>query len=353
MRHTLWIFTALLWLTVGTVYAQESTVPDVTGLNTAQAAAELNRAGLRLGQQNVEPWAEDAPVPPGSIASQSIAPGETAAGGTAVDVTLYSGTKLTLIYDDNDLTLINDTGENIALGGIQFASADRRFHASRWRGDLPSGDCTQVWSVGRNQPKAVGNCESTYWLVTTDRAEHFWTPGAENFNIVQDGDTRATCPAAPPNSQNSPTTCEFYIATGSASASSTEFIYFAYTTDRFAVINRSDDSWMPLTETSIYNYNPAIQVQGASLKLSDSSLFNPDTIIANPERLAPGQCLMITVAPLSDAQPPEPCDLIAQRALTAEVIFWSAPFELDAPTGERSQCPAATEGRLTLCIMPR
>ena len=163
----------------------------------------------------------------------------------------------------------------------------------------------------------------------------------------------ATCDAAPRNSQDRPTTCEFFVASGSINAEATDFVYFAYTTDRLAVINMTDDRWMPLDETSIYNFNPAIQVAGASVNLSDASLFPEVNPVASTQRLAPGQCLMLTVEPLTDAQPPQPCDVIAQRPLVPEVIFWSAPFELDAPSGERSQCPAATEGRLTLCIMPR
>jgi hypothetical protein len=110
---------------------------------------------------------------------------------------------------------------------------------------------------------------------------------------------------------------------------------------------------MPLDETTIYNFNPSIQVQGAGLNLSDSSLFPDESIVASTQRLAPGQCLMLTLEPLTEAQPPQPCDVIAQRPLVAEVIFWSAPFELDAPSGERSQCPAADASRMTLCIMPR
>lgn len=43
-------------LIAGTARAQDVSVPDLTGLNVPQAAALLNRAGLRLGAENVAAW---------------------------------------------------------------------------------------------------------------------------------------------------------------------------------------------------------------------------------------------------------------------------------------------------------
>jgi hypothetical protein len=109
---------------------------------------------------------------------------------------------------------------------------------------------------------------------------------------------------------------------------------------------------MPLSP-NLYNFNPRAQ-QGASLNLGDPTLYRSPEIMADFRRLAPRQCLMFTISPLTDAEPPQPCDLIAQRDLSADVAFWTTAFEVDTPTqAGRSQCPAATEGRLTLCILPR
>lgn len=50
------------------------------------------------------------------------------------------------------------------------------------------------------------------------RNEHFWTGanGVRPFNVVQGGLERAICQAAPPNSQDQPTTCEFYLPSGAS-----------------------------------------------------------------------------------------------------------------------------------------
>src|SRR5690606_18737645 len=114
--------------------------------------------------------------------------------------------------------------------------------------------------------------------------------------------------------------------------------------DRFTVINTSASAWMPLTETPIYNFNPQVTTPGVSVMLGDPALFrNPDTV-ADITRLAPGQCVMLTLTPLTNAEPPEDCWLIAQRDLDPSVAFWLAPFELESPLSleGRATCPAAT-----------
>lgn len=347
----------LLFALILPVYAQETTVPDVTGLNIPQAAATLNRAGLRLGSQEAQPiTAADAAVP-NTVAGQSLPAGDSVAYGASIDIRVWSAANITLIYDDNDLTMINRTGGNLNLGNISFNSLDgsRRFTANNWRGSLEIGDCTQIWSIARREPKDMDGCsEAMYWRTSNDPNEHFWTQtaGVDSFLVVQDGIERATCEAAPPNSQDSPVSCEFFVVSSAENAETSPYIYMAYTTDRFAVINNTDAAWMPLTP-NLYNFNPRAQ-QGASLNLGDPALYRNPEILGDFRRLAPQQCLMFTVAPITNAEPPQPCDLLAQRELAPEVVFWTFPFEVDTPslTG-RSTCPAATEGRLTLCILPR
>lgn len=359
-RFTMYLLiTALLWLVSGSATAQENTVPDLTGLNVPQAAATLNAQGLRLG--SISATADNlTTAQPGTVLSQAIAAGTSATQGDAIDITVLSDARVRFLYDDNDLTMINATGETIDLNGLTFDSDDgtRRFLATEWRGDLTAGDCTQIWSISRRNPKQVEGCDLTHWLTTTnDTTAHFWTQvaGVSQFSVVQNGEARATCDAAPPNSQDSPLTCEFLVITDAITSPSTDYVYFVYSTDRFAVVNIADDAWMPLTETPLYNFNPQISNPGAALLLGDPGLFRNPDIVGEIERLAPNQCLMLTVAPLTDADTLEDCNLLAQRELEAGVAFWLAPFELDSPFSEeeRAVCPAATEGRLTRCIMPR
>jgi hypothetical protein len=347
----------VLFVLILPVFAQETTVPDLTGLNVPQAAAALNDVGLRLGNVAPRPMTAADSATPNTVADQSYAPGDSVSIGVTVDIAVWSAANITLIYDDNDLTMINRTGGNINLGNISFNSADgtHRFTANNWRGSLEIGDCAQIWSISRNEPKDIDGCsENMYWRTTNDPAEHFWTQtaGVDNFVVVQDGIERATCPAAPPNSQDSPTTCEFFVVSSAQNAETTPYIYLAYTTDRFAVINNSDDAWMPLTP-NLYNFNPRAQV-GAPLNLGDSALYRDVPVVGDYHRLAPGQCLMFTISPLTNAEPPQPCNVLAQRDLSADVAFWTTQFEVDSTNvAGRSTCPAATPERLTLCILPR
>jgi hypothetical protein len=340
------------------VYAQDVvTVPNLSGLNIPQAAAQLNRAGLRLGAQSAVPPTSAPNAAPGII-SQSIAAGTQAPFGSTVDISLVSAANVRLVYDDNDLTLLNGTGAGLDLTQIQFGSSDgtRRFDAARWRGNIDSGDCTQIWSIVRNAPKDVAGCASTFWLTTNDAGQHFWTQaaGVAEFNVIQGGSVLATCAAAPPNSQDVPTTCEFYILAANDGGAALPYIYFAYTEDRIAVINPSDDAWLPLDSTGVFNFNPQIMVPGAGLSLADPNLFTPHPV-ADMRRLAPGQCVMLTRAPLTNAEPPEACDVLSQLAIAPEVMFWSFAFELEPASrpGERVSCPGATAGVVTICVMPR
>ncbi len=62
-------------LITGAVAAQDVSVPDLTGLNVPQAAALLNRAGLKLGAENAAGWTPESGVPQNTIGGQSIPAG--------------------------------------------------------------------------------------------------------------------------------------------------------------------------------------------------------------------------------------------------------------------------------------
>jgi hypothetical protein len=338
----------------GGVWAQadDVTVPDVVGLNPPQAAAALNAVGLRLGEQTVNAWTASSEQEPGSISGQSIAAGEVVSPGTAVDIVIATTTAIRLIYDDNDLTLINNTGAPFDLTTVVFngAEGNQQFAASRWTPVLPAGDCTQIWSVRRSGAKDIAECGSIVWQTTNDPADHFWTQtsGASAFNVVQNGTVVATCDAAPLNSQATPLTCEFVVVNATANNPLTQYVYFAYTPDRFTAVNGTSDRWMVLNGTQV-------QAPGIQQTIGDPALFGNQDIVGDVRYLAPGQCSLLTLSPLTDASPPQACDVIAQQALPAAQAFWTVPFEVVADTrpGETLSCPAATEDRMTICVMPR
>lgn len=353
-----------IWIALFCVFsvisAQEetSTVPDLRGLNVPQAAARLNEAGLRLGNQVSLAWTIDLGLPQGSISAQSITANSIVPRGTSIDISVLQAPNMRLIYDDNDLTLINLTANTVSISNLVFRSTSgttASFSANQITSSLDAYGCLQIWSIARSEPKDVEGCDSTNWRTTNNTAEHFWTQAnsVQNFAVLDIGIELVNCPAAAEGTQDSPLVCEFFFAAAGAASTSTDYIYFAYTTDAFAIINRSEDRWMPTNQTRIYIYNPAIQAQGAELIIGDPALFQNPDIVADITRLAPQQCLMLTSNLPNGSNPPQSCNLIAQRDLSSDLAFWLADFEVQSAREEIwRRCPAATSGRLTLCIVP-
>ncbi len=329
-------------------------VPDVTGMTVPVAAATLNQVELGIGREIGEPWTDAADFPQNTIANQSVAAGTLVEPGTLVDLTVLRSPNTLLIYDDNDLTLVNQTGSQVDLTGITFQAADGNaatFGGGRWGGTLRENRCAQIWSVNRNGPKGLDECSFIeHWLTTTNGGEHFWTGagGTTQFRVIQNGVERGTCPVANPGR------CDFYLPANSAAAGdTTAYVYFAYLPDRLAIINNSADKWMPLTGLEITNnFAPT---QGATLSVASPSLFGSNrNPVANPERLAPGQCILFTNSSVEVMEPPQDCDVVARLDVGASVIFWGADFPVDSTTDEQPHtCPLATPDRMTLCIMPR
>lgn len=351
MRSLLAMLLGLALLLVAVpALAQEQTVPDLTGLNTPQAAAALNRVGVRLGAEFGEPWTPDSGLAQGAIRAQSVAPGTPVTPDLAVDVIVLRAPNAQLIYDDNDITLVNDTGGMVDLNDISFRALDGNgatFAAGRWGAALRPERCAQLWSVGRNGPKGLDECRFIeHWQVSTRGDTHFWTGagGTTQFAVLAGGVERARCTVANPGR------CEFYLPASGASGDVTPYVYFAYSADQLAIINTSTDRWMPLGSLIVINNH----VNGAPVPVGDPTLFGRGQRVGDVSRLAPGQCLLFTNSqPTSDA-PPAPCDVIARLDIGTDLIFWASAFGVRATTSPASHtCPAASPDALTLCIMPR
>lgn len=339
--------------------SEDVVVPDLTGLNVPQAAAELNRTGLALGQQISEGWTEASGLSQNVIGGQSVDSGMAVPRGTAIDITVFRTPNVILIYDDNDLTFINQTGASLDLTGFQFqADTGESFNASQWRGGIDSGDCGQIWSISRGNPKSLPECDSIFWVVLPNRPEtHFWTQltGVSQFGVIQDGVVRQTCVAAPANSQDAPLRCEFFVSSDAVADDTIDFLYFSYTTEALALINRSDSQWMPTNQSTILNNNPALSIPGVLVRFDDPTILPPESLVGfgDTAQLAPQQCLLLRVAG-ADTPSPEDCDVVAQNNLSSELAFWLADFQIQSSSiNSQHTCPAATEGRLTICIMPR
>lgn len=341
------------------VAAQTAVVPDLTGLNIPQATAALNNVGLALGHQTSEPWTASASVPQNTISAQSVAAGQPATPGAAVDVTVLRSPNAAVKYDDNNLTLINNIGADLNLNGLVFTVADgttpATFNATRWAGSLPADGCAQLWSVPRSSPQSVEGCAHiNHWLSTRNTAVHFWTAlnGVSSFKIVQNGVERGACPAAPAGTSSM--SCDFYLP-ANAQEGVTPYIYFAYTTSRLVIHNRSKNQFMPLTDTPVFNNNPNLTSPGQQINLGDPTLYHLVNPVASVTQLAPDQCILFTnSADPSSLDTPEPCHVIARLDINPQLIFWAADFDLTSVTdGRKRSCAGATEGKLTICIMPR
>lgn len=357
MKRWMFMFIVLSCFTIlaGTfaTLAQEQTVtvPDVTGMNVPQAAALLNKNGLRIGLENNQGWTADSGLPENSINGQSIPAGQTAPFGTTVDVNILRSPNAVAIYDDNDLTLANHSGGDLNLTGITFVAINgngAQLAGSRWAALLRDTQCTQVWSVGRNGPKDLDECSFIQnWLVTTNTSEHFWTGEGDTtqFNVLQNGVPRATCPVANPGR------CEFYLSSSGAASDATDYVYFAYTTDQLVIINQSTDKWMALD--GFYVINNFAETKGAPVFLGDPTLYTkhpPDVETVN--RLAPDQCILYNKSSGTDI-PPQSCEVIARLDIDPTAIFWGIDFGVASSDGEQRTCPAPSAGRLLICVMPR
>lgn len=347
IRTTVIIFVLLIAICAAS--AQENVaVPDLTGLTVPEAAATLNRVGLMLGAQTGELWTAESGLEQNRIHVQAVAPGATAVVGSAVDVTVLRLPNIVLIYDDNDLTLVNQSSAEIDLTRLTFTAGDgASFNAGRWSAVLRANQCTQIWSVGRNGPKGMDECRLIQnWLVTTNPAEHFWTSGTTQFAALLNGAEIATCAITNPGR------CEFFVPTSASGGDATEYVYFAYTPDRLAIINTSTDRWMPIDRLVVRNNY--VQPFGAAVNVGDPAIFGSPQTVANIGSLAPGQCLLFTNSSPDAQTPPQPCDVIARLDIGASVIFWGAAFPVESVTDDRERsCPAATPDKLTLCVIPR
>jgi len=330
--------------------AQETViVPDVVGMTAPQAASILNRAGLKLGAENAIGWQSDSGLAPNTIGMQSVEAGSSIEPDTAIDVTILRSPTIDLIYDDNDLTAVNLSAEPLSIKGLTFTvteGTEASFASTEWADTLGVGECGQIWSVDRIGEKTVEGCEDFYFLTATDAQQQFWTAanGVVRFSMMENGVELASCEAATAGTINDPLHCSAYLTESEVA----QYLYFAYTTDALALINRSSDKWMLTGQTTILNSNSE-----EVFLLGDPNSYEALITVADITRLAPGQCLLLT-SDSPDAVSPEPCDIVAHLELTSDAAFWLADFQIDKGTdGELRQCPAATPEKVTVCVMPR
>lgn len=339
------IFNLLFANFIVAVQDEVAVVPDLTGMNVPAAAAALSRAGFHLGQEQIMAVDPESGDPENTIAAQSPAAGESVALGTSVDVTVLRAVNAYLIYDDNDLTLVNDQAGLIDFAEIQFSAAGIEgaveFNPTAWAANLDEGRCGQIWSVGRISSKEVEGCGVILWMTASNSSQHFWTytAGVEVFSILQNGEVRALCPAAQAGSQDAPLRCDI-VFEKDYPQEHIDYIYLAYTTDRLLIHNQTADRWMEFSDTVLRDST------GRDIDLSALPEFTAED---HPARLAPGECMLFAAD--ASAQPLEPCQQIG--LVLADKAFWQEPFRVIGRDDYPRMCEAAEDGALMICVMLR
>lgn len=321
------------------------TVPDLRGLNVPTAAATLKRAGLQLGYEQIIAVDSGSGDTENTISGQSPAAGESVAPQTSIDITVIRAANAYLIYDDNDLTLVNVQGGLLDLAEIQFSAEGPNgaleFNPTAWAANLDEGRCGQIWSVGRVSSKAIEGCSIVLWMTATNSSQHFWTytAGVETFSVIQNGEVRALCPAAPAGSQDAPLRCDVVFDIDYAQEH-ISYIYLAYTTDRLIIHNQTEDRWMELSDTLL---------RDSASRDIDLSALDFFSIEDHPVRLAPDDCIFFALE--TGAQPPEPCHVIGQ--VQTDTAFWLEPFRVIGRDNYPRVCEAAEADTLMICVMLR
>lgn len=360
MRVLRFVTLTLILFISATLNAQPAdtvAVPNLAGLTPPQAAAALNAARLQLG--TLSPVTASGAVLPGTIASQFPAPGSAVNTSAVVDVVVGYAPNIRLIYDNNDLTIINTGTQAIDARTLDLQASDAvpvSFDGGRWGRAIEPTDCVQVWATRRTRPKSLAECRRiTAWLSTTDTSQHVWkeSAGVSRFIVRQDGVARGECPAAGPGSGESPFVCDIYLEQEQP-APVWPFIYFAYTRDTLVVHNTSGDSWMRLNVA----LTPA---SGGAISLNDGTLYKAvDGLVlstANDGRpiirqLAPGQCVRFRTVTTASGSLPEPCLMFAD-ALVDGVPFWNARFTIEDRSGDKHVCEGAAPDAVTTCRVLR
>jgi hypothetical protein len=258
-----------------------------------------------------------------------------------------------LLYDDNDITLVNQSGAPVDSTQVVFLSSNTRFNGSRWGGQMIApGDCVQLWSVGRSSGKGLDQCgEVKPWITSNDTTEHFWTgPNQDDtFTVLQNGAPRGECPKS--RVAGEVLSCPFNWAANDDNDGYTPYIYLIYTPTQFQIWNNSKDEWMPLRGIQLESETKS---SGPLVPRDRTRFDNHESILADLGRLAPNQCIYYTSASANGSKLLQACDEVARVSLPAEGYVWTADFDvLSNSLAAPATCPAAEAGRLTVCIVPR
>jgi len=151
----------------------------------------LNRRGRLLAN------CQDAARPCGFFleAAPATAGG---AGGRPARVTRT----IQLVYTPASLTLLNRSGQNLPLRGLELANGAATLNSTVWNLNastasidyFPTGDCLEVWGYGTLPRPKPPSCKVRHAWATVQARQQVWTTGT--FTVRYRGSEVATCEAA-------------------------------------------------------------------------------------------------------------------------------------------------------------
>ncbi|MGJ3239211.1 MAG: hypothetical protein ACFE0Q_10940 [Anaerolineae bacterium] len=341
--HRIIIIIYLFALMFSITHAQDAppTVPDVIGQTVPRAEATLNAEGYRLN-----------PLIRIVTATEGLTPDTVQAVSTPdaenrVQVTVARVPNVELIWDNSDsfaetnflanrdpndlFTLVNLSDEILSLRNVQIGNLS----ASAWGTELRALNCVQIWTFNESNGFTLPECGSIQGggiLNRLNRADQFWLE--PQFDVYQNGIHRGRC-------ERDAGRCSVWLSPAPIAQDLTPYLYLIYDTNEFIIFNNSDAQWMDFASVTLPDVPP----------LSDASFWD-GARIPDLQRLAPGQCVRLALAP--DADELITCDAIATVSIVALDIFWRERFTInDMLNGERQhECPPALSGR-TLCLFER
>lgn len=340
---------SLLFLTLSfAVQAQTTTpepvptVPDVTGLTVPEAAARLNAAGLRLGLiSDLQGIAGQS----NTVEAQLPTAGSAAQPGDTVDLTVWRSGLVQLVYDDNDLTLMNLSDQDLSLRRVYFRSVDGTaspsFEATEWANRLRGEQCMQIWSIPTSDPKTVEGCDVfQQWVYRTVPGAHFWTGANDTtrFEVIQDGVARGVCVIDDGE-------CSLYLAPFAGKSGIApdiaEYVTLLYNADTLWITNRTANRWLPTGDLLV-----------GGTQVGDLAIYDRVSEVANPQLLAPGQCLRWERPGTTADSEADPCAVVGVARLSG---FWTQTFNvMNQVDGAPRECPPVLQvDETVLCLLPR
>jgi hypothetical protein len=112
-----------------------------------------------------------------------------------------SADDITLLYSPDSFTIINTSGAELNMAGVNFSSLNGQMSISEWDngflsrplGAFPTGDCLQAWPISLSEyPAKVSSCNYRHAYLRVGDIRQFWRD-ADVFSVSRSGQVIATC----------------------------------------------------------------------------------------------------------------------------------------------------------------